>query len=115
MQRWTPPALPAKGRLSRALSRSLGQTYAKVGPSLRKLFSEAFQCYCSLPEAVPWIWSAVTHIEGTVCQSVTLVSLRMIARAGVIGEQCGLSQSKYRNTKVQKNCNQNSNFIFYFF
>ena len=41
------------------------------------------------------------------------------SRAGVIGEQCGLGQSKYknteiqknRNTKIKKNCNQNSNLL----
>ena len=42
MQWWTPPVSPGKGRHSKALSRSLDQTYAKVGPSLTKLFSKAF-------------------------------------------------------------------------
>ena len=53
----------------------------------------------------------MTQIEGAICQSVTLVSLPMSGRTGVIGEQCGLDQSKYRNTKIQKNGNQNSIFL----
>ena len=31
----------------------------------------------------------MTHIDGAICQLVTLVSLVMIGRAGVIAEQCG--------------------------
>ena len=74
MQWWTSPTSSTKGLHSTALSKSLSQTYAKVRPSLQKLFSEAFPCYCAVPEAVPWSWSVVTHIEGAVYQSVTLES-----------------------------------------
>ena len=61
----------------------------------------------------------MTHIESAICQLLTLVSLLIFGRSGVIGKQCGLDQSKYknteiqknRNTKIKKNCNQNSNLL----
>ena len=79
--------------------------------SLPELLSEAFPCYFSVTEAVPRSWCVVTDIEGAICQSVTVVSLLMSGRAGVIGKQCGLGQYKYRNTKIQNNCNQNANLF----
>ena len=47
----------------------------------------------------------MTHIECAISQSVTLVSLLMSGREGVIGEQCRLGQSKYRITQIQKYVN----------
>ena len=40
-------------------------------------------------------------IDGAVCQLVTLVSQLIIGKAGVLGDQCGLGQSKYRNNKIE--------------
>ena len=42
-------------------------------------------------------------LEGARCQSVTLVSLLLVGRAGIIGEQCGLGQSKSTNTIIHRN------------
>ena len=104
MQWWTPPASPAKGLHSTALSRSLGQTYAEVGRAqpAKPGYRGFFPCYCALMEAVAWSWSVVIQLDGDLCQSVTLVSLLVIDRDGITGKQCRLDQSKYRNTQMHK-------------
>ena len=118
MQWWTPPASPAKGRQSTALSRSLGQTYAEVEPNL---FSEDFSlllcCYggCCL-ELVCDTYRGRYMPFG----NFGLTADDWQSRG--IGKQCRLGPSKhinpeiqiYRNTKIQKNCkncNPNSNFL----
>ena len=101
MQWWTPPASPAKGRQSTALSRSLGQTYAEVGPSLPNLFSEVFSlllcCYggCCL-ELVCDTYRGRYMPFG----NFGLTADDWQSRG--IGEQCRLGPSKHRNTEIQK-------------
>ena len=117
MQWWTSRASPAKRRHSTA--DPSGKLMPRSDRACQSCFLRLFPCYCAVTEAVLGSWCVVTHIEGAICQSVTLVSLLMSGRAGVIGEQCGLDQSKYRNTqikkyrytKIQKSCNQNSIFL----
>ena len=95
MQWWTPPSKPTKGRHSTALSISLGQTFAYIGPSLPNMVTKAFSlllcCYEAVSEAILRRSSIVTQLEGEVYQLVTLVSLLVIDRDGIIGKQCGLA------------------------
>ena len=75
MQWWTPPSKPTKGRHSTALSISLGQTFADIGPSLPNMVTKAFSlllcCYEAVSEAVPRRCCFVTELEGGVYQLVT--------------------------------------------
>ena len=99
MQLWTQPALPAKSHHLTALSRSVTKLLPRLVQACQNWLLWLFPWYCAVTEAVPRSWCVVTHLESAIYQSVTLV---VINRAGIIGQQSWLSRSRYRNTDIHK-------------
>ena len=54
------------------------------------------------------------QLDVDLCQSVTLFSLLVIDRDGIIGKQCGLGRYKYRNTQLHKDKNTEKSALITF-
>ena len=116
MQWWTSPASSTKGLHSTALSKSLSQTYAKVWPSLPKLFSEAFPLLlcCSGGCSLELVCCDTYRVR---CISVCNFGLTACDQQSWDYRQTrqalGLDTEihKYTNTQIQKHCYRKYNFL----